>query len=109
MEHRNFYKFISEFDSYILGEEKSALADYEKGLLPYYQSFIDSYNKGLDDNTIQKVDDIETFYLSTTHSIMNLCKKLASSEGILTQDYRSNKEKEIKILIDIIMFKLKNN
>lgn len=109
LEHKNFYKFISEFDSYILSEENSVLDDYERGLLPYYQSFIDSYNKGLDDNTIQKVEDIETFYFSTTHSIMNLCKKLASSEGILSQDYRSNKEKEIKILIDIIMFKLKKN
>ena len=108
-EHKNFYKFISEFDSYILSEDTLILDDYEKGLMPYYQSFIDSYNQGLEDNTIEKVDDIQTFYLSTTHAIMNLCKKLASSDGILSQDYRSNKEKEIKILIDIIMFKIRKN
>lgn len=107
-EHKDFYKFISEFDSYIISEDCLSLDDYEKGLMPFYKSFIESYNEGVKDKTIKEVEDINSFYLSTTHSLLGLCKKLASGDGILSQDVKSNKREEIKTLIDIIMYRLKN-
>ena len=107
-EHKDFYRFISEFDSYIISEDCLSLDEYERGLMPFYNSFIESYNEGIKDGTISEVEDINYFYLSTTHSLLALCKKLASDE-ILKQDMRSNKHEEIKTLIDVIMFRLKKD
>ena len=101
-----FYKFISEFDSYVINE-KSDLEDYEKALLPFYKSFEEAYLLGLKDNTVRKLNDLEKFYLTTTHSLMGLSKKLALDGMILSQDKKYESEEELKCLIEIILTNLK--
>ena len=102
---KEFYRFIAEFDNFVLGKDCS-LKEYESKLRSFYQVFMNGYNKGLKDLTVKAIDNINDFYLSTTHSLMGLAKKLASSD-ILEQDHNTNKVKELEILIDIIMNSIK--
>lgn len=103
IERTELYKFISEFDIYF-AREGGDLSDYEKALLPFYESFSEAYEEGVLDGTVKEIADLELFYLTTTHALFGLCKKMAS-ENILEQDRRG--EEEIKLLLSIIVSNLK--
>ncbi len=105
--NKEFFSFINEFDAFILQEGFEAKG-YDENILSFKDSFIKSYNKGLDDNTVNKIDDIDTFYFATTQSLLNLCKKLAQ-KAIVKSDESISKENEIRALIDIILYRLKKN
>ncbi len=102
-ERTELYKFISEFDIYF-AREGGDLSDYEKALLPFYEGFAEAYEEGVSDGTVKEVADLELYYLTTTHALFGLGKKMAS-ENILKQDARG--EEEIKLLISIIVNELK--
>ena len=103
-EHPEYYRFISEFD--VLIQENSQLENYEYTLLPYMEIFLDAYEKGLIDKSIKMVDDIRLFYITTTHALMGLCKKLTVDSVVLKQD--SYGKEEVEMLINIIIYRLKN-
>ena len=105
--NKEFLSFINEFDAFILQEGFEAKG-YDENILSFKDSFIKSYNKGLNDDTVNKIDDIDTFYFATTQSLLNLCKKLAQ-KAIVKSDESISKENEIRALIDIILYRLKKN
>ena len=51
----------------------------------------------------QEQTHIEMFYFATTHSLLELAKKLAFKKAVLNQDKVIEKKKEIECLIDIIL------
>ena len=103
----NYFKFLNDFDSYIEQESKSPDDEYEDSINTYKELFLKSYNKGLNDKTIIKIDDIDTFYYSTTLALLNLCKKVAKEKSILKSDNLYDGKKVIKNLVDIILKSLK--
>ena len=104
-----FYKFIKEFDAYISGEDPSSLSEYGDEIDKYKYAFIEAYKQGIEEGSIKKQDDIETFYFSTTHSLIELCKKLSAGKIILIQDKRDNSSEEVRCLVSIILNSLKNS
>ena len=102
-EHPEYFRFISEFDSIIKAD--GGLDQYEDTLLPYMEDYLNAYNLGLKDGTINKIDNIELFYLTSTHAVMGICKKLTMDSVVLKQD--SYGKQEVEMLIDIILYKLK--
>lgn len=104
--HREFFKFINEFDAYMLSEGKTDNTEYASGLDLFKTLCSDAYNQGLSDGSISPVPDWGTFYYATTHALLELCKKL-SNANIVRQDVSANKEEEISTLTEIILFKLK--
>ena len=102
-----YFKFLNDFDSYIEQESKSPDSEYEDSINTYKQVFLMNYNKGLEDKTINKIDDIDNFYYSTTLALLNLCKKVAKEKSILLSDSLYDGKKVIKNLIDIILKSLK--
>ena len=105
-EHPNYYRFTNELDAYILMEKDISISEYEERLAQFYNLFKVSYKKGLKDNSLRKIKDIETFYYSTTHSLLNLCKFL-SGPAILSQDEKIQKEKEVEVLVTLILDSIK--
>ena len=103
-DHPEYYRFISEFD--VIIQENSQLENYEYTLLPYMEVFLDAYEKGLIDKSIKMVDDIKLFYITTTHALMGLCKKLTVDSVHLKQDLYG--KEEVEMLINIIIYTLKN-
>lgn len=98
------YRFISEFDAFIKSERPEvSLSDYETGLDRFKERFLESYRMGLEDGSVRPVDDIEMFYLSTAHALLELCKKLSFSGDLLEQDKKVVKAEEIRMLIRIFL------
>ena len=103
--HREFYKFINEFDAFMVSEGKTT-DEYEAGLDMFKALCIGAYEMGVADGSISSVDDFETFYYATTHALLALCKKLSNAD-IVRQDAELDKEREIAALTEIILFRLK--
>lgn len=105
-QHRDFYKFLSEFDSYMSVENKDVLNPYENAIDQYKSAFMKAYQEGLKDGSLREQENIDLFYFSTTHSILELCKKLAL-KAVLNQDLVIEKLGEVRCLIDIVLSVLK--
>lgn len=103
---RELFRFINEFDAFMINDGKTDSEEYSSGLDMFKELCAGAYAEGLKDGSIAPVDDFETFYYATTHALLELCKKLSSTD-IVKQDVGSNKQKEINILTEIILNKLK--
>ena len=79
---------------------------YEEGIASFKSSFDEAYKKGVEDDSIQVIDNIDDFYFATTHALMGLCKKLAY-QNVISQDFKIDKVGEIKVLIETILYRLK--
>ncbi len=103
--HKNYYKFISEFDTLYLNNIKNK--EYSLGLDGFYELFIKAYESGLKDESVKEIDDIKLYYYTCTHSLLELCKKLASTNSSLKQDNEVDKLQEIEYLISLFISVLK--
>lgn len=101
-----YFRFINNFDAYVTAERDVSLGEYEKEVDSYKAEYLKAYELGLKDGSIKKNDDIETFYFSTTHALLELCKKLAVTQALLEQDKNSKKAAEIECLIKIMLVSL---
>ena len=108
LKHPNFYKFLSEFDSFVSIEDKNVINPYESAIDAYKNFYMQAYELGLKDGSVKKQKDIEMFYFATTHSLLELAKKLAFRKAVLSQDVEIEKTSELQCLIDIILGSLNN-
>ena len=83
-------------------------SNYETAIEGYEEQYMKAYELGLEDGSIKPQKDIKMFYFSTTHALLELCKKLAFKKAVLNQDTRIEKNSEIKVLIDVILTSLNN-
>lgn len=104
-----FFKFIKEFDIFMMNEDSNMLQEYEDELAKFKNVYYASYEAGLKDGSVKPVKDLELFYFTSTHALIELCKKLSYAKGVLPQDERINKIKEIECLIDVILATVKNS
>ena len=105
IEHKNYFKFIAEFDTIYLNNIKNK--EYSLGLDVFCDLFMRAYALGLKDKSIKEVKDIKLYYYTCTHSLLELCKKLASTESELKQDQEVSKIDEIEYLISLFISVLK--
>ena len=103
----DYFYFIREFDAFMYTQNPQILKSYEKGIDKYRSDFISAYELGIQDGSIAPIENIEVFYFSTTHSILELCKKLSINKALLTQDKTLKKVAEIECLINLILKSLK--
>lgn len=99
--HKDFMKLLGEFDLFIIRENVPGedLENYERSIINFYPIVETAYKTGLSDGTVRSDIDFKLFYLTYTHSLMELCKKLIQGE-ILPSDDFSDGEKELNLLID---------
>lgn len=105
-ENKKYFKFIAEFDTLYLNTIKNN-KEYSLSLDMFYDIFKKSYQKGLNDKTVKKVENLTLFYYTATHSLLELCKKLASTDSSLKQDKEVGKIDEIEYLISLFVSVLK--
>ena len=105
--HSYFFSFLNELDTYLLQEEFDGREKYQDNLDSYRELFFKNYELGINDGSLRKINDLDSFYYSTTHAITSLCKKLAIKKIIAKQDENIDKEKEIETLITIFLNYLK--
>lgn len=104
-ERKEYYGFIYEFDSLLIQEkmDKDLLLEYDKLLKKLNQMWQEIYDQGVKDKTLYYVDDPKVFYITSTHSLLNLCKKLAKESTSLNTDSEVDARKEIELLIKMIL------
>ena len=102
-----YFRFINDFDAYMTAEADVSLGEYEKEVDTFKSGFLSAYEEGLKDGSIKSIPDIETFYFSTTHALLEICKKLSVSQALLEQDKSSKKAAEVECLIKIMLDSLK--
>ena len=106
----HYYQFIKEFDLYMYEYGSQELLEgYQAELDAFKVAFLQAYEEGRQDNSVREINDISTFYFATTHSLLELCKKLSFKDGLLSQDLKIGKVEEIKVLVNIILNQLKQS
>ena len=86
-----------------MSNENSDLLDsYEQAINQYKKVFMSAYEEGLKDGSVKEQDDINLFYFSTTHALIELCKKL-SAKAVLNQDLEIEKTSEIKYMVKLVL------
>lgn len=106
--HPEFFKFINDFDAFMAGDNSDVINPYESVIGQYKVVYMNAYQEGLKDGSIKPQKDVEMFYFSTTHALLELCKKLSISKAVLNQDNVIEKKAEIECLIDIILSSINN-
>ena len=101
--HPDFFKFINDFDAYMAGEQGDEMDSYESVVGQYKTAYMKAYQEGLKDGSIKAQNNIEMFYYSTTHALLELCKKLSIKKAVLSQDNVVKKRAQIQCLVDIIL------
>lgn len=103
--HPNFFYFLGEFDAKIiqLSMPKEELSDYEQTILKFKAVFDEFFELGLTDGTIKDGIDQDTFYYTTGHSLIGLCKKLATQPHILSYESNIQPKAQIECLIQICL------
>ena len=101
--HPDFFKFINEFDAFMAGEQGDEMDSYETVVGQYKTVFMNAYEQGLEDGSIKAQNNVEMFYYSTTHALLELCKKLSIKRAVLNQDNVVEKRAQIQCLVDIIL------
>ena len=101
--HPDFFKFINDFDAYMAGEQGDEMDSYESVVGQYKTAYMKAYQEGLKDGSIKAQNNIEMFYYSTTHALLELCKKLSIKKAVLSQDNLVEKRTQIQCLVDIIL------
>lgn len=101
--HPDFFKFINDFDAYMAGEQGEEMDSYESVVGQYKTAYMKAYQEGLNDGSIKAQNNIEMFYYSTTHALLELCKKLSIKKAVLSQDNLVEKRTQIQCLVDIIL------
>ena len=99
--HPTFYRFINEFDAFTLAKRDIIIDEYETIIDKFKDLYMCAYNQGLADNTINYIEDVDTFYYATSKSLLELCKKESTGIDLVRQDKLIDKKKMIKRLIDI--------
>ncbi|MCD8286298.1 MAG: TetR/AcrR family transcriptional regulator [Clostridia bacterium] len=103
----SFYSFLFQLDNMLPEMPKDEMQPYESGIDAFWDLYNGAYKAGLEDGTVRDIGDEKLFYLTTTHAILNLCKKLTCQGNLISQDNSTDKAGEVKCLIDIIMYSLR--
>ena len=103
--HPDYYRFLTGFDSLYLATRSGS--EYPNALDKFKDYFLESYKAGIKDGSLRAIEKPELFYYGSTHSLLELCKKLAALDSALPQDLAINKEEEIREVIHAFLSYLK--
>ena len=113
-----FFRFIYYFDAYAKKERlsKSSLKRYEGEISSVKEIVVRSITKGRADGSITfgngknvglMASSDDELYFTVMHSLFSLCQKLSLSGEMLEMDLTVKSDKQISLLIDIILSALK--
>lgn len=109
-DHKDFLRFIEEFDNYILKEKISPdrLEVYENTILNLKPYVIGALEKGKRDGSIQQSIHNEVFYMTITHTLISLCQKLISRNTILNSNRDIEGGAQVQLVIQMAIHYISN-
>lgn len=101
--HPEFFQFLEEFDVKMVQSNmpNEELKDYEQTILKFKTIFDEFFQMGITDGTIKHSIDIDTFYYTTSHALIGLCKKLATQPHILSYETKIEPLTQLECLIQM--------
>lgn len=110
LEQKPFLKFLHEFDVFVkkYNVSEEHLADYENGILKLKPYVTIALGKGLVDKSLSFNCSVDEMYFSLTHTLLALMEKLAVGGDILSSDQNVESEKQIRIIIELLLRGIKN-
>lgn len=107
--HQDFLKALGEFDQFLLHEQvpKEELLEYEKSIINFYPVFAASFRSGIADGTVRRDVDMKLFYLTVSHALLEMSKKMVQGD-ILPSDDFSQAPSELGMLIEMAVDYLRN-
>ncbi len=103
------FAFLDQFDSLMIKEKanKEDLVIYDQKLYDIKMIFDDLFLQGINDQTIKDDIDRDTYYYTTTHMILGICKKLSLSGHILPSDDIVSDISQIKLALEMCLHYIK--
>ncbi|MNJ61749.1 hypothetical protein D3C77_575540 [compost metagenome] len=101
--HKDFLRFIEEFDNYILKEKISPdrLEVYEQTILNLRPYMMEALEEGKRDGSIGHSIHNEQFYMTITHTLISLCQKMISRNTILNSDREIEGKSQVKLVVQM--------
>lgn len=108
--HKDFAKFLEEFDNYVVKEHipNEKLENYENSIINLKKIIFDALEEGKKDSSVRSDIDNEVFYITVSHSLMTLAQKLILRGNILKSDNDVPGENQIKLVIDMAIKYIQN-
>jgi AcrR family transcriptional regulator len=102
---KHVFAFLDQFDSLMIKEKatKEDLSIYDQKLYEIKLIFDDLFLQGINDLSIKANIDRDTYYYTTTHMILGICKKLASNGHILQSDEIVSDISQIKLALEMCL------
>lgn len=107
-DHPEFYRFVQEFDSYLISEGISSSEEYAEGMDRFFDHFMAAFRDGVADGSVKNKEDPRLFYYATAHAMLELCKKLSVAGDLVRQDGAVERIAEINELKRVILLSLLN-
>ena len=111
MNHKNFYKFIEEFDNYVVKENipSDRLFFYEKNILNLMPIMLETLELGKNDGSIKQNINNEQFYMTITHTLISLSQKLILRNIILDSDNNFEGKAQLELVKSMALKYIENN
>lgn len=108
-DHYKFLNYLHEFDSYVVKENitKDRLKEYEESIIEIKNLVLLAITKGQEDGTIKSSLSAEELYITTSHTLLSLTQKLAIMGSVLESDCTINGERQISMVIDMVLAYIK--
>lgn len=103
-------RFLEYFDNFVVGQSivQSRLSSYAQTIGSTKSLFMKSLSDGVNDGSIRKDLDLESFYYTITHTLMSLAQKLTLRGDIIDEDELIGKLDQVKIVIDMARTYIRN-
>lgn len=108
--HKEFYRFIEEFDNYVVKEKISPerLESYENSILELMPIMINALESGKKDGSISPSINNEQFYMTITHTLMSLSQKLILRNIIINSDNNFEGKAQLELVKDMALEYIRN-
>lgn len=102
---REVFVFLDEFDALMVKEKvsKEKLAEYDKKLSNIKSIYDVHFDKGQSDKSLKISIDKDEYYYTTTHMILGICKRLATTGNIVASDEIVNDTTQVKLALEMCM------
>ena len=111
MNHKDFYKFIEEFDNYVVKENipSDRLFFYEKKILNLMPIMLEALDLGKKDGSIKQNINNEQYYMTITHTLISLSQKLILRNIILDSDNYFEGKAQLELIKAMALNYIENN
>lgn len=101
--HKDFLRFLSDFDNFILQEQvdMKALDEYDASIMDFRELYNVAVQKGIADGTLKENIDYRTLFQAVSHALILMSEKFTKGELLSSDNF--NGSDELQLIINMTM------